>query len=77
MKVKKKRNGDIYLNPVWCDLWVLYKGLNEDNKNTWLLSLIGENLIEELKYVEGFIYVGNIYDMCYDKLKEKGLIESE
>jgi len=77
MRAYRKRIGDIYYNPLFRDLWVLYWGENEDMKETWLLQLIGDDYKEEFKYVEGFIKIGNIYDLCCDKMLEMGLFDNE
>lgn len=71
MKVWKKRVGDIYLNPMWGDLWILNKIWNDDEgKEVWTLNLVNDDLQEELRYVEGFIKLGNIYDIC-DEIMER------
>ena len=77
MRAINKKVGDIYYNPMFRDLWVLYRGFNEDEKETWLLQLIGDDYIEEFKYVKGFIKIGNIYDMCCNKMLEMGLFDNE
>ena len=65
MKVWKKRVGDIYLNPMWGDLWILNKIWNDDEgKEVWTLNLVNDDLQEELRCVEGFIKLGNIYEIC-------------
>lgn len=70
MKVFKKRVGDIYYNPFACDLWILNNIWNpEQEKDVWTLNLVHEDCQEELKYVKGFIKVGNIYDLVEEKLK--------
>ena len=71
MKVWKKRVGDIYLNPMWGDLWILNKIWNDDEgKEVWTLNLVNDDLQEELRCVEGFIKLGNIYDIC-DEIMER------
>lgn len=72
MKSFRKRVGDIYLNPLMSDLWILNKIWNkEEGKEVWTLNLVNDDCQEELKYVVGFIKVGNIYDLVNEKLKEK------
>lgn len=72
MKVWKKRVGDIYINPMWGDLWILNKIWNDDDKKeVWTLNLVNDDLSEELKYVEGFIKIGNIYDICSKLVEEE------
>ena len=66
MRVFKKRIGDIYLNPVMCDLWILNKIWNEEaQKEVWTLNLVNADYQEELKNVKNFQKVGNIYDFVY------------
>lgn len=72
MKVLKKRIGDIYLNPLFRDLWILNKIWDdEEKKDVWMLNLVNDDLQEELRYVDKFIKVGNIYDLVNEKLKEE------
>jgi len=69
MRVFKKRVGDIYLNPLFCDLWILNKIYNhEEKKEVWTLNLVNDDCQELLKYVDGFIKVGNIYDLVEKEL---------
>lgn len=71
MRVIKKRVGDIYYNPMFGDIWVLKKVWRDEyNKEIWLLSLINNDYDEELRFVKGFVKIGNIYDLCKDKIKE-------
>lgn len=73
MKINKNMKvGDIYLNPIALDLWILRKGFVEDYDNEqWVLSLVHDDLVEEFVGVCGFIKIGNIYDLveeyCTDK----------
>lgn len=72
MRAVRKRVGDIYFNPFMGDIWVLRKEWkNEYNKEIWLLRLINNDYDEEeFRFVKGFVKVGNIYDLCADKIKE-------
>lgn len=64
MRVKNKRVGDIYVNPVMGDIWILnYIWSNEEEKDVWMLNLVNEDCQEQLKYVRDFIKIGNIYDL--------------
>ena len=72
MKVLKKRVGDIYYNPYANDLWILNKIWNsEEEKEVWTLNLVHDDCQEELRYVKGFIKVGNIYDLISEKLESR------
>ena len=73
MRAYKKRIGDIYLNPVMRDIWILNKSWSaEDNKDVWMLNLVNTDCQEQLKYVRDFIKIGNIYDLLEEKYnKEK------
>lgn len=74
MKVKNKRVGDIYLNSIMGDLWILNKQwCDEKKEEIWILNLVHDDCQEELIYVKDFIKVGNIYDM----VEEKILLEQE
>ena len=75
--ISKKRIGDIYLNPMFGDLWILRRELNDKEKMVWVLSLVNEDLVEEFKYVKGFKKIGNIYDMCEEKLNDMGWFKNE
>ncbi len=73
MRVIRKRVGDIYLNPLFGDLWILNKIWNdEEQKEVWMLNLVNNDYQEQLKYVDKFIKLGNIYDLIEDKLKKEG-----
>ena len=64
----KKKIGDIYYNPYAGDLWFLNKIWdNSENKDVWTLNLIHDDYREQLKDVEGFVRIGNIYDMINEK----------
>ena len=64
----KKKIGDIYYNPYAGDLWFLNKIWdNSENKDVWTLNLIHDDYREQLKVVEGFVRIGNIYDMINEK----------
>ena len=72
MKVFKKRVGDIYYNPFFGDLWFLNKIWNKDEKkDVWTLNLINDDEQEQLKYVVGFIKIGNVYDMVNEELEQE------
>lgn len=72
MKVLKKRVGDIYVNPILGDLWILNKiWSDEDNKEVWMLNLVNNDYQERLDYVDKFIKVGNIYDLVNEKLRKE------
>lgn len=72
VRVKNKRVGDIYLNPLLGDLWLLNKiYYPEYKKEKWTLNLINDDWKEELEVVKGFIKVGNIYDLVEEHLIEK------
>jgi hypothetical protein len=66
MKAKNKRVGDIYLNTLAGDLWVLNKIYDENDKYVWTLNLINNDYKTPLSEVKGFIKLGNIYDMIND-----------
>ena len=69
-----KKIGDIYINPMMGDLWILNKLWNEEKeKYVWTLNLIHYDLQEELENVRGFEKIGNIYDLIKEnkKLKEE------
>ena len=68
--MKKNKIGDIYYNPIAGDLWFLNKiWSDEEAKEVWTLNLINDDLKEQLKYVKGFIKIGNIYDMINERQK--------
>ena len=70
--------GDIYLNPIALDLWILKKGFFEDYDNEqWILSLVHDNLEERYLYVKGFIKLGNIYELVEEKIKNPYETEEE
>ena len=72
MRAIKKRVGDIYLNPVMGDIWILNKIWDsEEEKDVWMLNLVNEDCQEQLKYVKGFIKLGNIYDLLEEKYKKE------
>lgn len=72
MRAYKKRIGDIYLNPVMGDIWILNKIWDsEEEKDVWMLNLVNEDCQEQLKYVKGFIKLGNIYDLLEEKYKKE------
>lgn len=77
MKITKDMKvGDIYLNPVMLDLWILRKGFIEDYDNEqWLLSLVHDDLVEEYIGVKGFIKLGNIYELVEEKIREEYEVE--
>ena len=69
MKAKNKKVGDIYINPISCDLWFLNKiYYSEEQKEKWTLNLIHDDWQEELEAVSGFIKVGNIYEMLNNEI---------
>ena len=55
--------GDIYLNPLMMDLWILNTQLNEEGYEEWVLNLVHTDFQELFENVNGFIYIGNIYDL--------------
>lgn len=64
------RIGDIFLNPIMRDLWILRRDIFEDEKEeSWVLSLVHCDLIEKYDYVKDFIKVGNIYDLLNNQIK--------
>lgn len=73
MKITKDMKvGDIYLNPIMLDLWILRKGFIEDYDNEqWLLSLVHDDLVEEYIGVKGFVKLGNIYELVEEKIREE------
>lgn len=72
MQVLKKRVGDIYVNPILGDLWVLNKiWSDEDTKDVWMLNLVNNDYQEQLANVAKFIKVGNIYDLVNEKLRKE------
>ena len=77
MKITKDMKvGDIYLNPIMLDLWILRKGFTEDYDNEqWLLSLVHDDLVEEYIGVKGFIKLGNIYELVEEKIREEYEVE--
>lgn len=73
MKITKNMKiGDIYINPLLGDLWILRKGYpNDYDHEEWVLALVHTDYEEEYLMVKDFIKVGNIYDIVGDKvLKE-------
>ena len=69
MKVKNKRTGDIFLNPIMGDLWILRQDYDrEKDKDIWVLQLVHSDCVEELEYVKDFARIGNIYDMVAKEL---------
>ena len=77
MKITKDMKvGDIYLNPIMLDLWILKKGFIEDYDNEqWLLSLVHDDLVEEYIGVKDFIKLGNIYELVEEKIREEYEVE--
>ena len=72
MRVRNKRVGDIYVNTVLGDLWFLNKIYNsEEEKEVWTLNLIDNDHQVPLAYVDGFIKIGNIFDMIEEKFGEE------
>ena len=72
MKVKNKRTGDVFLNPIMGDLWILRQDYDrEKDKDIWVLQLVHSDIVEELQYVKGFARIGNIYDMVAKELEER------
>lgn len=66
MKVRNKKTGDIYYNPIGMDFWILRKHYDPDiEKEEWFLSLVHDDYEEKLKNVEGFCRVGNLYDLIF------------
>lgn len=71
MRAIKKRVGDIYYNPMFGDIWVLRKEWKDEyNKEIWVLVLVHHDWEEEFRFVKGFVKIGNIYDLCADKIEE-------
>ena len=61
---KDMRVGDIYLNPVMEDLWILRQDYIEDlDHEQWVLSLVHSDYTEDYRCVKGFIKIGNIYEV--------------
>ena len=71
MKITKNMKvGDIYLNPFMCDLWILRKDYVEDYDNEqWVLQLVHSDYTEEYFNANGFIKIGNIYELVGEYLK--------
>ena len=70
MKVKNKRVGDIYFNPLACDLWFLNKIWNDvEEDEVWTLNLIHTDYQVALDEVDKFERIGNIYDLIKTKAK--------
>lgn len=70
MKVKNKRVGDIYFNPLACDIWILNKIWNDiEQEDIWTLNLIHEDYQVTLDEVDKFEKIGNIYDLIKTKAK--------
>lgn len=65
MKITKNMKvGDIYLNPVMEDLWILRQDYIEDlDHEQWILQLIHSDYTEDYRCVKGFIKLGNIYEV--------------
>lgn len=65
MKITKDMKvGDIYLNPLAEDLWILRKDYIEDYDNEqWVLSLVHTDYVVEYAEVDKFIKLGNIYEV--------------
>ena len=71
-KNKNMRVGDIYYNPIACDLWILRKDIYEDEEEeSWVLSLVHSEYIEKYEYVKGFVCVGNIYDLVSKNMSKR------
>jgi len=75
MKITKDMKvGDIYLNPVAADLWILRKGFPNDYDNEeWVLSLVHTDYEEEYLAVKDFIKLGNIYEIISGWSEERFL----
>lgn len=73
MKINKEMQiGDIYLNPIALDLWILRKEYSERlDREKWVLHLVHTNYTEDYECVDKFIRVGNIYDLVNKKLEEE------
>ena len=72
MRVNKKRVGDIYLNTLFGDIWILNKIWNDvEQKEEWTLNLVNDDCQELLKYVKGFKKIGNIFDLLEEKYGQK------
>lgn len=70
-KKKAMEVGDIYYNPMAKDLWILRKDIYEDeDEESWVLSLVHSDYIEKYEYVKGFIYVGNIYELVINNIND-------
>ena len=65
MKITKDMKvGDIYLNPLAEDLWILRKDYTEDYDNEqWVLSLVHTDYVVKYIEVDKFIKLGNIYEV--------------
>ncbi len=64
METNDRKVGDIYLNTFAEDIWILNKIWNEELEDeVWTLNLVNDDLHEELDCVEGFVKIGNIYDL--------------
>ena len=72
MRVFRKKVGDIYLNPLWGDFWLLKKIYDrEKQKDIWVLELLDDDYYEELANVKDFKKIGNIYDMIKEKIESE------
>lgn len=72
MKLKKPRVGDIYINPVMGDLWILKKDYDiETDKEVWVFSLVHDSYEDLASNVSGFARIGNIYEMVAKEIESR------
>lgn len=72
--IKDMKVGDIYLNPLIQDLWILRKEYIEDLENDnekWVLALINDDYTEDFEAVANFVKVGNIYELLQENIQLK------
>lgn len=76
MNKEELKVGDIFLNPVMFDLWILRKDIFEDeDEESWVLSLVNFDYVEKLENVKNFKKIGNIYDLLQKANKYKEVLD--
>ena len=80
MEVTNNMNiGDIYLNPIAQDLWILRKDYTEDDDSDeqWILQLVHDDYYEKYIYVKDFVRIGNLYELVEEYLTDKNEVSDE
>ena len=63
--------GDILYNPAFGDIWLVSERYNEGNEEDELyLKKVDYDYDEDIYVPQGFIRIGNIYDMIEQSLNE-------